>query len=248
MDCEVFAGKMSVKARSILRAMSEAAASKGVKVHQSQEYTGRYPLYMTWGLGHPVRREWTTRHVKDGGRVIAWDLGYWDRRHKYRLTIDADHPWRLVRDMPDTRSSGIALRNEYDPKGHIVIIGMGPKSIQVYDGAAGWEQQAIQSAAAAYPGRKIVVRPKYQSKPIEDVIRGASLVVCRHSNVAIDACIAGIPVVCDDGIAKALYGSDISRPVMPTESERRQFIANVGWWQWSPDEAGNAWEFISRTL
>jgi hypothetical protein len=84
--------------------------------------------------------------------------------------------------------------------------------------------------------------------PIEIVLSGASLVVCRHSNVALDACIAGIPVVCEDGIASTLYGNDINNPIMPTLEQRRQLIANAGWWQWSPTEARQAWEFIKGNI
>ena len=34
---------------------------------------------------------------------------------------------------------------------------------------------------------------------IADVLNGCSVVVCRHSNVAVDACIAGVPVECEGG-------------------------------------------------
>lgn len=246
--CEVYSGKASVKARRILDAMCRAAANQGVAIIKTRKYTGDHPWYMTWGLGHPERRLWTNAHTANGGHVIAFDLGYWDRENKFRLTIDADHATALVRDMPHTRMDGITFRDDYNPNGHIVIVGLGKKSRGVYPGSIDWESRAIQRAQEAYPGRPVVVRHKGLMTPIEPVIAGASLVVCRHSNVALDACIAGVPVVCEDGIASTLYGSDIRNPLKPTLEQRRQLIANAGWWQWAPSEAGQAWQFIRSVL
>lgn len=248
MECEIYSGKASVKARRILDAMACAAASQGITVRRTTRYTGSSPWYMTWGLGHPERRIWTDRHLAGGGHVIAWDLAYWDRARKFRLTIDADHPYRLVRDMPETRLKGINLREDHSPDGHIVVIGMGRKSVAVYDGAKDWESLAVKRAKRAYPGRKVIVRPKGLRTPIEAALRGASMVVCRHSNVAIDACVAGVPVVCEDGIGRALYSGDISNPIKPTPDQRLRFLHNVAWWQWAPSEASDAWRFISDVI
>lgn len=248
MECEVYSGKMSQKAQSILGAMCDAAQQEGITIRRTQVYSGGSPWYMTWGLGHPGRRVWIDRHIANGGHVIAWDLAYWDRLKRFRLTIDADHPHRLVRDMPLTRLASINLRNDYNPDGHILIIGMGPKSLAVYDGAKDWERRAVERAKQAYPSHKVIVRPKGHRTPIQDALRGASLVVCRHSNVAIDACIAGIPVVCEDGIGFALYNNDIHNPVNPDPDRRLRFLHNVAWWQWSPREARQAWWFIKEVL
>lgn len=248
MECEVYSGKMSLKAQSILGAMCDAAQSGGITIRKKAVYTGNSPWYMTWGPGHPDRRVWTSNHIANGGRVIAWDLAYWDRAKKFRLTIDHDHPHRLVRDMPLTRLSNINLRNDHNPDGHILIVGMGPKSLSVYEGAQEWERRAVERAMRAYPGHEVLVRPKGLKTGIQDALRGASLVVCRHSNVAIDACIAGIPVVCEDGIGFALYNNDIYNPINPDSDRRLRFLHNVAWWQWSPKEARQAWQFIRLNL
>jgi hypothetical protein len=79
--------------------------------------------------------------------------------------------------------------------------------------------------------------------PIIDSLRGCSLVVCLHSNVAIDACIAGVPVVCEDGAAAALYTNDIRHPVKPTREQRMAFLESLAWWNWLPIEAPKAWAY-----
>ena len=71
-------------------------------------------------------------------------------------------------------------------------------------------------------------------------MRGARLVVCRHSNVAVDAVIAGVPVECEDGAAYWLR----DKPYTP--EVRRDFLDRLAWWQWKPEECMKAWEFIRR--
>lgn len=249
MECEVLLPHIARRGDRMLRAMIDAAP---MKCHVTDTYQGCAPWLMSYGLGHLVRRQWTQAHVAGGGRLIGWDLGYWDREQSMRVTVDADHP-RRIPDMPATRPAP-ALRHDADPHGPIVLVGMGRKSRQQF-GLQGqeWELRTLAAIRAAYPRRRVVYRPK-KPEPladltiaegeIADVLRGASLVVCRHSNVAVDACVAGVPVVCEDGAAAALYGSDLSRPVNPSAAERRRFLDNLAWWQWLPTEAAQAWKFL----
>jgi hypothetical protein len=104
-------------------------------------------------------------------------------------------------------------------------------------------------------GREILWRPKGKQTPIlsgatlkhgmpiEEALKGCSLVVCRHSNVAVDACIAGIPVECEDGAAWTLYRHGTT----PTREQRAEFLRRLGWWNWRPSEAAQAWNWILKT-
>lgn len=231
-------------------------AAAPIPCRVTETYEGGARLLMTYGLGHPERRVWQEAHKRSGGRVVGWDLGYWHREEAMRLTIDDDHPARLLWDMPAKRwaRARIALRNDCDPAGPIVLVGIGRKSRAQFGFAAmEWEQRTLAAIQQAYPGRPVVYRPKRPESldgcpvaagAIEDVLRGASLVVCRHSNVAVDACIAGVPVVCEDGAAAALYGSDLRDPFNPDVMQRRRFLENLAWWQWKPSEAPQAWQFL----
>jgi len=257
VDCEVLLPHIGRRGRAIMQAMVDAAPRVGVRCQVTQSYRGVAPMLMSYGLGHIQRRHWTQAHVANGGRLIGWDMGYWDRDVAMRVTVDAEHP-RHMPMMPPHRweAAGIALREEFDPTGTIVLVGMGRKSRAQF-GWAGqeWEEAALARIRCAYPGRLVVYRPKKpevlegcrsDNRPIEEVLRGASLVVCRHSNVAVDACIAGVPVVCEDGAAAALYGSDLSAPVRPDREQRLQFLQNLAWWQWRPSEAEAAWRFLLK--
>lgn len=236
--------------------MIDAAPKVGVRCIVTDHYSKAAPLLMSYGLGHPERRVHTEAHVARGGRLIGWDLGYWNREVSMRVTVDSGHP-RNLPDMPGDRwdAAGIDLRDDFDPTGPVVIVGIGRKSRSQFgfDGQE-WEVRTLHNIRRAHPNSDVIYRPKKHPEtlescksaegPIADVLRGASLVVCRHSNVAVDACIAGIPVVCEDGAAVALYGSDLSNPVHPDREQRRQFLNNLAWWQYTPAEAVQAWRFL----
>lgn len=245
----------------MLRAMVDAAGDAGVRVTVTDRWRRQAPWLMTYGLGHPERRTQNLQHVAEGGRLIGWDLGYWHRdvplTFGMRLTIDADHPHRMLVPMPGDRfdAAGITLREDCDPNGPILLCGLGRKQRRML-GLRNheWELKALQRLRARFPGRRIVYRPKRleaplerlptSTGPIEDALRGASLLVCLHSNTAVDACIAGVPVLCEDGAALALYRNN----PMPSRAERLDFLRRLAWWQWSVPEAAQAWAFIKERL
>lgn len=248
----------------MLQAMIEAAP---IKLKIRKTYQGDCDILMVYGTGHPVRRPWQLAHLARGGRLIGWDLGYWNREAEgtfsMRATIDADHPHRLIRPEPPERwkAAGIKLREDGNPNGPIVVVGMGPKSNRAHSiRPLAWELRAAQAAQVAYPGRTVVFKPKRPSDgalpgfrtvsgPIHEVLKGASLVICRHSNVAVDACIAGVPVVCEDGAAVALYGQGrIASPATVSAAQRLAFLESLAWWQWRPTEAGDAWKYLLNRL
>lgn len=262
MRCEVLVQPdMILRGKKMLRAMMEAAAEHGITIIESRRYTGDCEVLMSYGLGHPVRRLWTSEHLKQGGRLIGWDLGYWHRdvpcAFSMRCTLDGDHPQRWIRPEPGERwdRAGIALREDAKPHGPVVLVGLGRKQ-RVHMGLQGqeWEIRKRDELRRRFPDREVVYRPKspepmlkarvLYGMPIEDVLRRASLVVCHHSNVAIDACIAGIPVECDDGAALALYRGNPN----PTREERLAFLQALAWWQWTPQEASEAWAYLRERM
>lgn len=261
MDCEVLICRnTAARGLKMLQAMAQSAQGAGVRVHVTDRWRQLSPNLMTYGLGHPDRRPWQEAHKRAGGRLIGWDLGYWQRdvpiKFFMRLTIDDDHPHRWIRPMPADRweRAGIELREDADPDGPIVVVGMGRKqrnllNLRGYE----WELRTAHALSSRYPGRAVVYRPKRPEVlpgfpsvdgPIESALMGASLVVCGHSNVAVDACIAGIPVHCEDGAAFALFRDNPA----PTRDQRLEFMRSLAWWQWNPREAGQAWAFIRGQL
>lgn len=246
------------RGRVMLEAMVRAAPAVGMHCIVRNHYTGSTRFLLTYGLGHPARRPQWQGHVARGGRVIGFDLGYWDRKNAdftMRMTVDADHPQQWIQPEDGARwaQAGIRLRDDFAPHGPIVLCGMGMKTRRLLSGD--WESETLARIRAAYPGRRVIYKPKRDVDPspagvpifrgtIEEALRGASLVVCRNSNVAIDACIAGVPVVCEDGAAAALYGSDLAKPRQPAPAERLAFLQSLAHWQYRPSEARQAWAYL----
>lgn len=243
---------MAQRGKRILQAMRDAIPQSLI----TREYRGQHRILMIYGAGLAQRQDAMRRHMQRGGRVVCWDLGYWDRETAMRMSIDGMHPTAAqlaISDGPARRN--FALRQDANPAGPVLLVGLGDKSaamlgLRVHE----WERKAISRIRAQYPGRQIVWRPKGRSAypldglqmrsgmPIEDALRGCSLVVCRHSNVAIDACIADIPVDCEGGAAAALYQNG----TQPDANQRAQFLSRLSWWNWKHEEAAQAWLFIRR--
>ena len=240
----------------MLKAM-HAAAPIASEIHEN--YTGARRILMVWGGGRPDRVQLLKRHRAAGGVTVAWDLAYWDREGAARVAVQSLHPNAAQLAMcpagPGRRD--FDLQEHADPSGPVLLVGLGAKSARMLDiGVLHWERKRLRDLQARFPGRTIWWRPKGKDfiplpdtaprwgAPIEEALRGASLVVCRHSNVAVHACIAGVPVECEDGAAAALYRGN----PQPTREQRAEFLRRLTWWEWRPDEAAQAWAWILRVI
>lgn len=218
-----------------------------------------------YGLGGLDRVQYASR-----SRLVAFDLAYWDRKgagRKYRVSIGGFHSpdrvWRGTYPGPSRwDASGLdILGSGGDLSGPILLIGNGPKSAAV--GAAGWAAAKSHELRAAFPGRELWYRPKpgryaeagvdcdyvVRDDPIDSVLERVGLVVCRHSNVAVDACRMGVPAVCDDGAAAAIYPQHWSGE-QPDMVRRTEFLHRLAWWQWSPAECETAvfWNWLKEQM
>jgi len=224
----------------------------------SRHYEGNHKILMTYGAGLAQRMDAIHKHRDGGGIDICWDLGYWDRKEDaMRLSIGSLHPTSDQLEASTGSRRRFKLREDADPDGPILLIGIGDKSASLYGlGIMGWETDALRMIQRTYPGKKVLWRPKGKrpvelpgakltfGMPIEQAMKGCSLVVCRYSNVAVDACVAGIPVVCDGGAAKHLYNGNLN----PSRDQRIRFLDQLSWWNWHPNEARDAWTFIKRMI
>lgn len=243
--------RMADRGKEMLQAMIDTCP---LRKRLSNIYTGTCDLLLTYGTGHLVRRPWWIRHRQSGRHCIGLDMGY--TPGYMRATIDHDHPQKLVREESSDRweALGIELREDFDPSGPGVVVGLGQKALKTHGlRHLQWEECAAEKIRAR--GLVPVHRPKkprapylpglkVAEGPIADVLKGAALVVCRHSNVAVDACIAGVPVICDDGIAHALY----SKTSTPSRDERLRFLHSMAYWQWKPSEARDSWNYLLARL
>ena len=277
MQVEVLIGAMSSRGRAMLTSLVESARRAGVNVERTDQYRGSRPTLVTYGLGDPARFAAFKRHRIAGGQTIICDLGYWHRKAArkidclQRFAVDGMHCDNLLyraAPSPDRlRQYGLLAREMYDPDGPIVLVGQGPKGNlnSGYERCV-WERKALAVARERWPNKRVWYRPKVKAGnftplpeadsvkpdgPIIDVLGGASLVMCQHSNVGVDAIVAGVPVLAEAGAACALhgYGLDQEPQVVPIE-ERQRFLDHLAAWQWTPTEAsqGLVWSFLMEAL
>ena len=226
----------------IIRATNESR--RGLEILDAMEACAPdIELLMMWGVGRPGHSAHRDRAIHQGRKVVLWDLGY--TPGYYRMSIDHDHPWRLLDNAPSEGRKFPDTLREDAGDGSILLIGMGRKS-KAYLNSHHWESQKLEELRRRFPNIPIQLRHKPSARdgsvPIAKAINGARLVVCRHSNVAVDSCIAGVPFECEDGAAYWLK----DKPYTP--ENRQDFLNRLAWFQWRPEEAPKAWEFIRRFM
>jgi len=222
----------------VIRATNES--QRGLEILGAMEACAPpVDLLMLWGVGRPGHSAHRDRAIHQGRKVVMWDLGY--KKGYYRLSIDHDHPWRMFDQTPETGRTFPDKLREDAGNGPILLIGMGRKS-KSYLNAYNWESRKIAELKRRFPGVPVLVRNKPRAGDgacrIEEALKGCRLVVCRHSNVAVDACIAGVPFECEDGAAYWMR----DKPFTP--ENRQRFLNKLAHWQYHPGEAKQAWEFI----
>lgn len=247
----------------IARAMMEGLQRCGVECVYRTTFDGqrRGDLAVAYGWVHePIFRAY--------GQYVYWDLGYWNRRPAaepreglHRLALhDWDTATHLERGCPGDRLDAfgprlvepIRLANQV-----ALIAGMSAKAAMTHGYAGGtWEQGAASELRAL--NWRPIQRPKVAKRmtalePIDQALMNCGLLATHHSNCAVDAVVAGVPVWAVKGVGR-LVSSDgppaCSAPRVLTLRERQGFLADLAYAQWTPAEmrSGEAWAYIRERL
>lgn len=249
---------LSARARDIMNHVRANAPLAGVKTTVTRYYHGNCDLLVMWGVGAMHMSEIRQKHKDTGRHVITLDIGYFPREKAngpVRFSIDEDFPIKFLDNTSTSRvrfdMTGVVLREDYRENGHIVLAGIGPKHHEyMRDVLDSWEVDKLKELKQRFPDKRILYRPKPRrdfvrldcemddTSSIEDVLKGASLAVCCHSNVAVDAVIAGVPIEVDTNVAAWLAGKPYNA------ASRRDFLNRLSWWQWRPTEFKSAWAHL----
>lgn len=196
-------------------------------------------------------------------KFIYADLGYWKRDQYYRLGVGSWSPEGYVSaNLPRSRfdALGLEIKPWRRDGNEIVIAGCSPKSAAEHGFAyMQWEKRAIRELSAL--GRPLMYRPKptdkaakpipgvgYDTRPIADAVGSAWAWVTHHSNSAVDALVAGVPVHCVTGAASVMSTPLEQIGAPPLREGREQFLADVAWLQWTLDEmrSGACWAHLKE--
>lgn len=225
-----------------------------------------------YGMSEGLRQVFTD-YIEAGRKAIYCDLGYWGRRKKtrfdgyHKLSINDRHPTayfqRRAHDPQRFRLHGVPIEPWRNPGRAIVVVGMSNKGA-VFEGfqPEQWERETVQRIREV-SDRPIIYRPKpnwlgarpiegtiwMPRDPIEDVLADAYCVVTHHSNFAVEAILAGIPAIVDEGVATVMGGRSLADlEALPRPDCRAQWAADLAWTQWSLAEmqTGEAWRYLRR--
>ena len=241
--------------------------------HKPWGRTSDADVGLIYGMGpsHVVFRD---EMVARGKHVLIIDLGYWNRSYslnddaQYKVSLDNHHPHDLIKDLKCSderfKKLGRTIQPWQDnPRGHIVLAGMGQKSCVLYQYPdQSWDLAAVQEIRQN-TDRQIYYKPKpswrgcppiagtvYRcDEPIEETLRGAWALVTHHSNAAVDALLMGIPAFTWDGAAKYQTSPDLKNLEQPYRpDDREQFFSNLAYFNWSVGEmaSGECWRFFYK--
>lgn len=207
-------------------------------------------------------------YKKEGRTAILVDLGYWNRAEGgklsgyHKVTVNNFHPNAYFQKIKhgDNRFKRLGVKiKPRQTSGHsILVAGMSEKAAGVYNyGPQEFEEKIIKNVRGTTV-RPIIYRPKptwLDAKPIKGTIFSppeqsldvalskSALVITHHSNVAIDAILAGVPCrVLGDGVGKAV--SDVNECFdkefyFPDDEKRQQWLNDISYVQWKVEEIRN---------
>jgi len=257
----------------ISRAMAEGIARCGdvPVVRRSTDYeqpnTDVAIFYgLAVGLGRILQD-----YRQSGRKAVYCDLGYWTRRIRsrhdgyHKLAVNDRHPtdYFMRKDHTTERFErhGVPILPYRAMGRHILVAGMSAKAALAEQLKPNdWEERTI-ARLRELTNRPIIYRPKPnwtgashisgstmdRDTPLPVALRNCHAVVTHHSNVAIDALLAGVPVFCEKGAASILSSGDLSRINRPRLMPGRgRWAANLAWCQWNVREIkeGLAYQYL----
>lgn len=246
--------------------------SERVALRSSLTYRGRpdSDIAFFYGLAgglHRVLKDYP-RYKR---RAFYIDLGYWGRRKKsrydgyHKIVLNSRHPTdyfqRTAHPSDRFDEFGVEIQPWRESGDAVMVIGMSDKAAYA-EGlkSESWERDAV-TKLKALTKRPIIYRPKPNwpgARPIPGTtmqrgvdlaegLRGVHCVVARHSNVAVDSLLMGVPAICPHGVASAISSHDFTDIENPLRSDARaQFAADLAYTQFSIEEmaSGLAWDVL----
>lgn len=218
-------------------------------------YKSKVPL--SFPRGEVIRKQ--RQRNKD---VVVLETGYINRgdgeNHHYACGLNglngrADFK---NKNMPDDRLSLLNLKvSPWRASGkHVLLCGQVPwdASVEGTDHIQ-WLKDTYEALKLA-TWRPVVYRPhpdiEKPAVPLEAVLDGSWAVVTYNSNSAVDALIKGIPVFAfDEGsMAYSVSNKDLSLISEPRLFDRVQWLSDLAYSQWTPDEMreGKTWAHLFR--
>lgn len=258
----------------VAKAMVNGIMRCGAKADLRASHTYRrveHDVAIFYGWANGLRKVFDD--YRRDGKAIYVDLGYWGRRKRtrydgyHKLVLNSRHPTDYFQRTahPGDRFAmfGIPIKPWRETGRHVLVAGMSGKAAAAEGWAPHeWERRTI-TELRKHTDRPIIYRAKPNwnearpisgstfdnTTPLEEALRGCHAVVCHHSNVGIEALLAGVPCISPGGVASLLSSrhiSDIENP--PMLDGREQWAADLAYTQYSLAEmqTGVAYRYLLR--
>ena len=216
-------------------------------------------LCIAYGWAHPDLFE---QYRIAGGQAMYVDLGWWDRKPPYdvlggyhKVVVDAREPTAYFRrGFPADRfaRTGLTIAPWRATGGPILLAGMSEKSARTRGlGPQQWETGMVAILREICPQRHVRYRPKpswdgatpingsiysLPTQGLEAALRDCWAVVTHHSNVSVDALLAGIPIHCEGGVAIEASTRLVDLESPNLDCDREGLLADIAYCQWSRAE------------
>lgn len=268
MKVACYTADLSRRSEHVAKAMRDGFVRHGIDVAIYKSFDMvRGDVAVAYGWSH---QSVFSAYRERGLHFIYIDLGFWLRKPRnasldgyHKVSLDDWCPTaKMRRGCPADRFNALGVKVSQQSSGdHILIAGMSEKA-SIHHGLlpSEWEKQAVATLQSV-TGRRLVYRPKpswrgavelagadFSTKEtIEEDLVGCHALVTHHSNAAVDAIVAGVPVYCQKSVGSLLSTSDlatIEHPYRPADAERMQFLHDVAYVQYTPAEmrSGLVWD------
>lgn len=186
--------------------------------------------------------------IAEGRDWYYGDHGYLRRKGHFRVTKNGyQHSGRGVADPRRLAELGIEVKEMRKTGEHILLCPPDAAYCSLWGWDADlWEQHQIQEIER-FSKRPIVVRRRDTQRPLEYDLVNCWALVTYHSNAAVEALLAGIPVFTFGPSPARAMGcqslSRIERPLTPTVRDRTNWasILAANQWTMAEIEAGECW-------
>jgi hypothetical protein len=241
--CYLEPQRRGTRVDEVVQAVAQGCEGRVIATGRLCEQATDHALIGTWHTAQTLIPEIRKR-----------DQSYWHldscyihspERH-YRLTRNSEHPKpRFDLTLERALALGIELKPWRTDGEHVLICRQGPSSGRhLRINPNGWNDIAL-GRLSKLTKRPIRVREKVdrQSRPLAEDLDNCWCVVTHSSTCAIEAAVAGIPVICTPwGPAWPIATDALERIEEPPMPDRRDWLATLAWSQWTMEElAAGSW-------
>ena len=217
----------------------------GVKVKVETVYQGG-----PWaGFGSPAN--WADLQLARTNGYDWWyaDHGYFKRTRHIRVTKGAYQHGGLG--QPDAfrlRSLGVSIRAWRLSGSHVLVCPQSDRFFALHGFAQGEWLSSTLDTLKLYTDRKLRIRWKGDTKPIQEDLRDAWCVVTYSSGCAIDGLVEGIPAICTAQCAASIMGTGdlslIENPPMPPGRVEWAGVLVANQWTINEIRDGKCWKMV----